>query len=80
MTLDDLLVLYDAPKTGDDMLKVLQLVMTADDLTDNDRAAVATGFVIGCSYALAKSNEGDMRSAARNLIRLQKEWQASGLL
>lgn len=80
MKFDDLIALAKTPETGDDILAGMLLILEADDLTENDKAGFATGFLMGVTYALAKSNEGDVPGAARTLIWLQKEWEANGVL
>lgn len=79
MNIDDLIASTGVPQTADEMLTVFQAVMEADDLSDDERAAFAMGFTVGCSYALAKYTEGDIRPAAQTLLRLQNEWDAHGV-
>jgi len=80
---DDLIALAkepEGPNCGDEMLAGVQLILTADDLSENDKAGFATGFLMGLTYALTMSNEGRIVDAARTLLRLQNEWEAGGLL
>jgi len=82
MKFDDVIEsLPPEPHTADDILNgMLAIVNGADDLTANDKAGFATGFLMGITYTLAKSNEGNVPDAARTLLRLHNEWEASGLL
>jgi hypothetical protein len=77
---DELLDGLATPETADEILAGTQLILSAEDLSSNDRAGFATGFLMGLTYALAKSNEGDVPGAARTLLRLQNEWEANGVL
>jgi hypothetical protein len=80
MKFDELLDGLETPETAEGILTGMQLILTADDLSDNDKAGFATGFLMGLTYGLAKSNEGDIPGAARSLLRLQREWEANGVL
>lgn len=80
MKFDELLDSVSEPKTADDLLAGMNLILTADDLTENDKAGFATGFLMGLTYALAMNNETRIPEAARTLLRLQREWEASGLI
>jgi len=80
MKLDDLLALTTTPESADDILGGAELVLSADDLSGNDRAGFATGFLMGLTYCLAMSNERRVPDAARTLLRLQREWEANGVL
>jgi hypothetical protein len=77
---EELLAQAKTPEVGDDILSGMQLILTADDLTENDKSGFATGFLMGLTYGLAKSNEGDIPGAARTLLRLQNEWEANGVI
>jgi hypothetical protein len=76
---DDLIESLKPSEKAVDILAGVELILTADDLKPNDRAGFATGFLVGLTYALAKSNEGDTPGAALTLLRLQREWEARGV-
>lgn len=80
MKLDDWLAEAPQPSNANEFLGGLRAMMSADDISANEKSAVAVGFLIGCTYALATSNEGDIKTAARTLIQLQGEWEAHGVL
>lgn len=80
MKLDELLAATPKPQNADDMLNGLQMLMTADDIDANEKSAVATGFLIGCTFALAAFNEGNIKKAAQALIQLKGEWEAHDII
>jgi hypothetical protein len=77
---DDLMLRAKTPECADEILAGMDLVLAADDLTANDKAGFATGFLMGLTYGLGMSNEQRIPDAARTLLRLQSEWQANGVL
>jgi hypothetical protein len=80
MKFDELIDSLESSDKSADILAGIELILTAEDLKANDKAGFATGFLTGLTYALAKSNEGDVPGAALTLLRLQREWEASGVL
>lgn len=80
MNFDELLGSVNQPETADELLNGATLLLTADDLTENDKAGFATGFLMGLTYTLAMSNESRIPEAARTLLRLQREWEANGVI
>ncbi len=80
MNLDDLMDRAKTPQCADEILAGADLVLAADDLSGNDKAGFATGFLMGLTYCLAMSNEKRIPDAARTLLRLQREWEANGVL
>lgn len=78
--MNDLLDQAKTPETADEILAGANIVLSADDLNANDKAGFATGFLMGLTYCLGMSNENRIPDAARTLLRLQREWEASGVL
>lgn len=77
MKFDELMGMIGAPQTGDEMLNVLKTMLMADDLTDDEMAAVASGFMIGASFVLAKCNAGQMEDAAVAIIQMMRQFEAT---
>lgn len=83
MKFDDLMALAkkpEGPECGDDILNMVQLMLTADDLSVSEKGGYAAGFLTGTAYVLAKHNQGKILDAARALVRLHQEWEAHGIL
>jgi len=77
---DELIEELEPSEKADDILAGMELILTADDVTSVEKAGFSTGFLMGLTYALAMSNEGRVPDAARTLLRLQREWEANGVI
>ncbi len=80
MKFDDLIDNMAEPEKADDILAGAEVVLTADDLSGDDKAGFATGFLMGLTYAVAMSTENRPREMAQTLLRLLSEWQAHEII
>jgi hypothetical protein len=56
----------------------VDFLMEADDLPPSERGPFITGYLMGMTYVLAKSNEGKVPEAAAQMLRQQAYWQGKG--
>ena len=80
MKFNELLAQAQPSERGEDILAGAEMILTADDLSENDKAGFATGFLMGLTYALAMGNVGQMPAAAKTLLRLSNEWEAHDVI
>jgi hypothetical protein len=77
---NEILDSMSAPDSAAEMLRVVTTILTASDMTPDDRAGFATGFLCGVTYTLSCHTEGDIRNAAQTFRRLANEWEANGVI
>lgn len=80
MKIDDLL---DAapPPAPDNALKIaafMDFFIEAEDMDPGERSAMISGYLLGMTYVLAKTEAGEFAEAARDMLRQQVEWQKKG--
>jgi hypothetical protein len=81
MQLDDLIALTSTPNSADEMLNVMKSITMVDDIPEGEKAALATGFLIGLAYAVAKVQEPEgLPQAAKTLLELTIQWRNDGFM
>ena len=78
--MDNIIGSIKTPETADEFLAGVLLALTAEDMTESQRAAFATGILTGLTYALVMHIEDRIPEAAQTLLRLKTEWEANGVL
>jgi hypothetical protein len=80
MKMDDIMAAAPAadPANATKIAAFVDFLAEADDLPAVERQAMLTGYLMGMTYVLAKSNEGRVQDAAADLLRQSAYWQGKG--
>lgn len=66
------------PENATNIPALIDFLAEAEDITDEERAAMLSGYMMGVTYVLAMSNQGDISQAAITMLRQDAEWKARG--